>query len=270
MNQQEEAPRGGCIGTGISLFARLCGIITLISIINVAFDLELGLRVYGSRTELPTHWEAVIALGVVTLITWGIAVLVTSQKVGRVFKTYPWLKWATPILITVGLVGGFYALYYNIEYGGPLHYATRANDIDAVKEELADGIEEEDYRYSIGECVKLDRVEILALLAEHPFNEKYLKEDFSYAMDIGSMELLLIFIDAGVGYEGEEGDYLAQFLAISELSNEEKETVGFKLLVAGANPNGLYTGGYRGTDLTALEQAREQGLTNLVAAMEMN
>ena len=105
-------------------------------------------------------------------------------------------------------------------------------------------------------------------MLEHPNAAENMQGDFSYALQVGSMEVLIIFIDAGVGSEGEDGDFLAEFLAVSELSKKEKEKVGLKLFETGANPDGLYTGGYRRTDLTALEQAREQGLTKLVTAME--
>ncbi|MFT5823500.1 MAG: hypothetical protein ACI8ZM_004762 [Crocinitomix sp.] len=266
--QEQEAPRGGCISTGLLMFAGICGLITVVSVFNVAFDLEWAVGVSGSFADLPTEWMSVIALALVSLITWGISAIMTSRWVGKQFKTHPWLKWATPIVITLAFVIGFYALYYSIEYAGPLHYAARANDIETVKEELQEGVDEDDFHRSVWECIKLDHAEILKLLLEHPNAEKDMKWDFSYALDIGSMDVLILFIDAGVGSEGEDGDFLAQFLAQSELSKEEKEKVGLKLFEAGANPDGLYTGGYMGTELTALEQAREQGLTKLVTAME--
>lgn len=268
--QQQQAPKGGCISTGLRMFGVLCGIITIISAINAAFDLELVLRVYGSRTALPTDWMAVIALAVVSAITLAISAIMTSVWVKKQFKVYPWLKWATPIVITLLLVFGFYAVYYNIEYAGPLHYAARSNDIETVKEELQEDVDDRDYRYAVDECIELDHTEILTLLLQHPKAEEHIKGDFIYALETGSLDVLMIFIDAGVGSTGESGDFLAQFLAVSSLSKTEKETVGLKLLEAGANPDGVYTGGYYGTDLTALEQAKEQGLTKLVTAMEMH
>jgi len=269
MTEQQQTPKGGCISTGLQLFGGLCGLITIVSVFNVAFDLELGLRVYGSSTELPTEWMAVIALAVVSVITLGISAIMTSMWVRQQFQTYTWLKWATPIVITLVLAFGFYAAYYNIEYAGPLHYAARSNDIEAVKEELQEGVDDKDYRYAVDECIELDHLEILKLLLEHPNAEENMKGDFVYALEMGSMEVLTVFIDAGVGPEGHSGDFLAQFLAVSELSKAEKEKVGLLLFSAGANPDGLYNGGYKGTELTALEQAREQGLTKLVTVMEM-
>ncbi len=268
MTEQEEEPKGGCISGGLNLFGGLCGLITVVSVFNVAFDLDLAIRVYGSSTELPTEWMAVIALAVISAITLGISAIMTNRWIRKKFQTYPWLKWAAPIVITLALVFGFYAVYYNIEYAGPLHYASRSNDIEAVKEELKEGVEERDFDRSVWECIKLDHVEILSLLLEHPNAEENMKGDFSYALDIGSKDVLILFIDAGVGAEGEEGEFLAQFLAVSELSKEEKEIVGLKFFETGSNPDGVYTGGYMGTELTAIEQAREQGLTKLVAAVE--
>ena len=51
------------------------------------------------------------------------------------------------MVVTLVLVFGFYAVYYNIEYAGPLHYASRSNDIETVKEELQEDIDSitEDY-----------------------------------------------------------------------------------------------------------------------------
>lgn len=268
MTEQEQAPKGGCISTGLMMFGGLCGIITLISVINVAFDLDLSIKVYGSRTELPTEWMSVIALAIVSAIALGIYAIMTNRWVRKKFQAHPWLKWVTPILITSALVIGFYAVYYNIEYAGPLHYAARDNDIETIKEELEEDIDDKDYRYAVDECIELDHLEILKLLLEHPYPEKNMKGDFVYALEMGSMDVITVFIDAGVGTEGEYGDFLAHFLAVSELSKEEKETVGLKLFETGASPDGLYTGGYKGTELTALEQAKEQGLTKLVTAME--
>ncbi len=268
MTEQQQAPKGGCIPTGLKMFGSMCGLITITSVFNVVFDLELGIEAYGSSTELPTEWMGVIALGVVSVITLGIYAIMTSMWVRRKFQTHPWLKWATPVTITLVLVLGFYAVYYSIEYAGPLHYASRSNDIETVMEELKDGVKEEDYHRSVWECIELDHVEILKLLLEHPNAAKNMQEYFSYALQAGSMKVLILFIDTGVGSEGEDGDFLAEFLAVSELSKKEKGKVGLKLFERGAKPDGLYTGGYRGTDLTALEQAREQGLTKLVTAME--
>jgi len=90
------------------------------------------------------------------------------------------------------------------------------------------------------------------------------------ALESGSADIIITYIDAGVGSEGEYGDFLAEFLAVTDLQTEDKEKVGLKLFEAGANPNGLYTGGYRATDYTAMEQARAQGLTELVAAMKLD
>ncbi|MCB9197674.1 MAG: hypothetical protein H6600_04390 [Flavobacteriales bacterium] len=268
MKEQEEKSKVGCIAGGLQLFGLIGGIITIFSVINVAFDLKWGLRVYGARTELPTDWFTVIAIAIICAIAYGISALMTSAGVRNLFQKRPWLKWVTPIVIVLALSFGFYAVYYNIEYAGPLHYASRSNDIDAVKEELKNGVDEYDYHRSVYECIKLDHLEILALLLEQPNAKETINDDFISALEFGSMDVLIVFIEAGVGPKGESGDFLAQFLAVSQLPNDEKEIVGLKLLQAGADPNGVYTGGYYGTDLTAYEQAKELGLEKLVTAME--
>jgi hypothetical protein len=267
MTNQQDEPKGGCIAGGLMLFAIIGGIITLISAINVAFDLEWSLRVYGTRTKLPTDWFTVIAVAIICALAWGVSAIMTSEKVRNQFQKHRWLKWLTPIVITLVIVFGFYSVYYSMEYSGPMHYASRSNDIETVKEELKKDIDDSDYLSSVYECMELDHVEILALLLAHPHAEETKKGNFNYALEAGSMDVLLTFIDADVGYEGESGDFLAQLLAVSELSKEEKEIVGMKLLDAGANPDGVYTGGFKGTELTALDQAKEQGLTKLVNAM---
>lgn len=268
MTEQEEAPRGGCIATGIKMFAGLCGMVTVASIVNVAFDLDLALEFSGQETALPTDWMAVIALAIVSLLAYGIGWLMTSSWVGSKFKTYPWLKWLTPVLITLLLSIGFYAAYYNIEYAGPMHYASRANDIEAVEEELQGDFDEYDFDRSVRECITLDHVEILELLLNHPHGQETLDENIVFSLEMGSKDVIITFIDAGVGNEGEYGEFLAEFLAVSDLSNNEKIEVGLRFLENGADPKGVYTGGYMGTDLTAIEQAEEQGLLKLVKAME--
>jgi hypothetical protein len=269
MTEAQEESKGGCISGGLQLFGVIGGIITIISAINVAFDLRWSLKVYGSTTELPTDWFAVIAIAIICAIALGISAIMTSTRVRKLFQKHRWLKWTTPIVITLVLVVGFYSVYYNIEYAGPLHYATRSNDIETVNELLLAGVDDEDYEESVYECVELDHLEILKILLEHPNAQENIKDNFVLAIEMrGSMDVLIIFIDAGVGPEGKYGDFLAEFLAVSDMSKEEKEKVGIKLFEAGANPNGLYTGGYMGTELTALEQAKAQGLTKLVTAME--
>ena len=69
----------------------------------------------------------------------------SSTKVANLFQKHRWLKWASPIIITFVLVFGFYAVYYSIEYAGPLHYATRSNDIETVNELLQNGVDDDDY-----------------------------------------------------------------------------------------------------------------------------
>jgi hypothetical protein len=267
--QEEEAPRGGCISTGLKMFGSLCGLITILSVFNVLFDLELGIGTRGSSSAaLPTEWMSVIALAIVSLITLGIAAIMTSKRVGRLFQSHPWLKWATPIVITLSLVFGFYAVYYSIEYAGPLHYASRSNDIETVNELLQEGVDDDDYDRAVRECVKLDHIEILEILLADPEAEGTIKDNFLGALEMGSMDVIITFIDAGVGSEGEYGDFLAEFLAVADMGIKEKEKVGLRFLEAGANPDGIYTGGYKGTELTALQQARDQGLTKLVNAME--
>ena len=103
----------------------------------------------------------------------------------------------------------------------------------------------------------------------HPNAQENIKDDFIYALEIGSMDVILTFIEAGVGSEGKYGDFLAHFLAVSELPKDEKEQVGLKLLETGASPEGVYTGGYMGIELTALEQAKKQGLTKLANTLEL-
>ena len=269
MTEHEKAPKGGCLATGLGLFGSMCAPLTLVSAVNVAFDLDLEIRVYGTNAQLPTDWMAVIALAVISAITIGIAALITSAKVKQKYQTYPWLKWATPLVIILGLTFGFYATYYTIEYAGPLHYATRSNDIETVKKELKKGVEDNDFRYSIDECIKLSHVDILKILLAHPNAQENIKDDFIYALEIGSMDVILTFIEAGVGSEGKYGDFLAHFLAVSELPKDEKEQVGLKLLETGASPEGVYTGGYMGIELTALEQAKKQGLTKLANTLEL-
>lgn len=266
--QLEEAPKGGCISGGLNLFGTIGGLITIASVINVVFDLDLSLRVYGSTTELPSDWFSVIAIAIICAIALGISAIMTSTRVRKLFEARPWLKWTTPIVITLAFVFGFYAVYYSIEYAGPLHYATRSNDIETVNELLQKGVDDKDYDEAVYECVELDHIEVLKILLEHPKAEETIKDNFVLAIEMGSMDILITFIDAGVGSEGKYGDFLAEFLAVSDLSKAEKEKVGLKLFEAGANPDGLYTGGYWGTELTALEQAKEQELTKLVTAME--
>lgn len=268
MTEQQENPKGGCISTGLLLFAYIGGIITIVSVINVAFDLEWGLRVYGARTELPTDWFTVIFIAIVCAIAWGISAIMTSRKVRNQFQKHPWLKWLTPMVITLAVTMGFYAVYYSIEYAGPLHYAARSNDIETVNELLQGGVDADDYDEAVYECAELDHPEILKMLLEDPKAKETIKHNFVLAINIGSKDVLITFIEAGVGSEGENGDFLAEFLAVSQLSQKDKELVGMKFLEAGANPNGVYTAGYNGTDLTALEQAKAQGLTKLVSAME--
>ena len=268
-DQVEQEPRGGCIATGIRMFAGLAGLITLASVVNVMFDLELELEVSGTSTALPTDWMAVIALGVVSGIAFGISWLMTSQWVGQKFKERPWLRWITPILIVALLSIGFYATYYNIEYAGPLHYASRANDIETIREELQEDYDEYDLHRAVWEAIELDHVEILILLLAEPSAKAEMKDDIGYALDIGSKEVIIAFIDAGVETTGEDGEFLAEFLATSDLSDSDKEEVGIRFLEAGADPYGYYTGGYQRTDLSAVEQAEEQGLTRLVKMMEM-
>jgi hypothetical protein len=240
------------------------------SAINVAFDLDLNLRVYGARTELPTDWFTVIAVAIICLIAWGISAIMSSRKVGNLFQKHSWLKWATPIVITLVVVLGFYATYYSIEYAGPLHYATRSNNVETVNELLEEGVDIDDYDEAVYECVELDHVEVLKILLKDPKAVGTINKNFILAIESGSRDILITFIDAGVGSEGEYGDFLAEFLAVSHISKEDRVKVGLKLFEAGASPDGIYTGGYRGTDLTALEQAKEQGLSKLVEAMENN
>ncbi|GEM_PF-6373873 len=266
--EQEKAPEGGCFSTGLLLFSGIGGIITLVSAVNVALDLDLSLRVYGSTTELPTDWFAVIALAIVCGIAFGIYTLMTSLKVRKQFRARPWLKWATPLAILLVLSSGFYAVYYNIEYAGPLHYAARSNDLETINELLQEEVDDDDYDEAVYECVELDHVKVLKALLEHPVAKESLEENYTMGLNIASMGALLAFADAGLGSEGKYGDVLAEFLAVSDLSIPEKEKVGLKLLEVGASPDGLYTGGYKSTELTALEQARQQGLRKLVDAME--
>jgi len=142
-----------------------------------------------------TDWFTVIALAIICALAWGVSAIMTSARVRKQFQTRPWLKWATPIVITLVLVFGFYAVYYSIEYAGPLHYAARANDIETVKEELENGVSDDDFDEALYECAELDHVEVLKILLKDPKAKENLNYNFILDIKISSTYIKLEFIE---------------------------------------------------------------------------
>ena len=55
MNQEElDESKGGCLPMGVKMFAGLCSLLAVVSVFNIAFDLDLEISVSRTGTPLPT------------------------------------------------------------------------------------------------------------------------------------------------------------------------------------------------------------------------
>src|SRR5688572_12433786 len=71
---QDKQAEGGVLGILGLLIGGGCLLIAGVSVINVAFDLDLALSVHGTSTALPTSYEEVIGLAACGLLVVGLTV----------------------------------------------------------------------------------------------------------------------------------------------------------------------------------------------------
>ncbi|MFY0539593.1 hypothetical protein [Nannocystis pusilla] len=138
-----DAQETGTLGMLALLIGGGCLLVALLSAVNVAFELELALQVYGSQTELPRSWDGVVGLAAVGALLIGLTSF--GGLVRRKFaaaKGRPLVR--VGILVGAGLLlaGAFRGLQVAAlvhTYGSMLAYYATDGDLDDVRAELAKG-----------------------------------------------------------------------------------------------------------------------------------
>lgn len=162
-------------GPGIlALFGVLIGagclLVGAISVPNTLFDLDLALRVGGSRTALPDSWDAVaglVAVGValIVLSLFGSWVIGRFQAAaGRPLLRVGIVVSAVTLLLVVGR--GVQVLALTQTYGSMLAYYATYEDVSALQAELVDAPDRDDLDQAVDRAAQYDNEAALALLLD--------------------------------------------------------------------------------------------------------
>ena len=79
-NKQKQEEEIGLIPVMLFLISLLGGFITILSAINIVFDLESSFTYRGASSELPNDWDAIILMGIFFPTTFVIYKLLTRSK----------------------------------------------------------------------------------------------------------------------------------------------------------------------------------------------
>ena len=79
-NNQEQEEDIGLFPVMLFLFSLIGGFVTILSAINIVFDLESSFTSRGTSSELPNDWDVVLLMGILFSITFVIYKLITRSK----------------------------------------------------------------------------------------------------------------------------------------------------------------------------------------------
>src|SRR5688572_23419432 len=102
------------LGTIFLGIAALGALVVLLSAVGIIFDIEMTFGTHGAQSDLPTHWDEVIALAIVLALFGALGGVLSSERIARAYRENALLKWGTILLIPALLaVGGWQMRYLN-------------------------------------------------------------------------------------------------------------------------------------------------------------
>ncbi|MBZ5712910.1 hypothetical protein [Nannocystis pusilla] len=158
----------GTLGLLALLIGGGCLLVALVSVFNVAFELELALKVSGTETELPRHWDEVVGLAAAGALIVGLALF--GGLVRRRFaaaKGRPLVRGGILVGAALSLAAAFRGLQIvalTHTYGSMLAYYATDGDLDDVRAELAKGPDRSALDQAVGRAAQYDNAGALALL----------------------------------------------------------------------------------------------------------
>lgn len=259
---------GVCMLIGLA-----CLGVTALSVLNVAFDLNLAIGSHGSTTALPNNWEEVAGLGAASVfiiaLSWYGSFVVARFKdaKGRPLVRALIIVGALALLTILGR--GVQILALTSTYGSMLaYYCTDAGSIEDVKGEL-EGATPEALDRCLSRSAQWDRHDLLETVIGAGAN--FQDETSEYRSCVLSSEVSLAYIEKAIEL-GATPDTCAKSEALIQeklrwkeaADDEELAKLVEMLLKAGWSPDA------RGEpeEKSALELAQEAGMKKTVALLQ--
>ncbi len=265
--------KGGCLyllfGTIPMMMGVLLAIVGVLSVLNVAFGWELMLKLYGSRTELPTDMVGAIALLALAVFFYGFGKLATSQKLKAAIQRKK--------ILLVPLIGGIALVLYLLAqvvmifgYGGIAEWGVATNNFWAVSV----GESQDSKDYLLWRAVVYENVDAAEYLVEQGANPKLLVHGNETLLNVaawdGNVELFEYLLAQGAdpSIPDEYGNtplvLVLGYLPELGRSNPDDILTVVKLLVT----HGAPLDALNEDDMTALELAEKHELTAVVAYLK--
>lgn len=163
-----EHREGGIFGILCLAIGGGCLVVAAISVINVVWDLDLALSVYGTETALPDSWDGAAGLAAAGVLIVGLTMF--GGFVRRKFaaaRGRPLVR-ALILAAAVGLLAlvfrGLQVLALTHTYGSMLAYYATDGDLEDVKAELARGPDTAALDAAVSRAAQYDNEAALALL----------------------------------------------------------------------------------------------------------
>ncbi len=250
-----------------------CMLMSVAGLINTIFDLELSLRVYGSRTELPDNYETCAGLAAFGILLIGLSFF--GSFVMRKFKEAKG-KPLVRIAIVVGAVvllvvagRGLQVAALVNTYGSMLAYYSTDGDLEDVKAELAKDPSREDLDQAVGRAAQYDNVGALKLLLEHgaDLRDSTSGEYKRCALSSVGPEFVKVALDHGVTPETCPDPKEVVWDAVrSHQDDDEKAAQVVTMLIEAGWPK--VTSPEFAKDETPLDFAQERGMKKTAKAIE--
>lgn len=232
----------------------LGALVTFLSVINVAFDLDLSFGTRGATSPLPKHWDEVAGIGIASVLFAALGGVLSSEAVARIYRERRLVKYGTVLLLPVLATVGFFQLRY-LNHGGKLQWAAAEGRIDVLEPMLAaERPEPETLAEAWFKAVHYRQVESARVLAKAGVELDGRCEPLRTAV-MRKAELAQIVMDAGADPKKCSEDLI--YLALIGGAEDREEAV--RLLVdRGVSPGQ--------EALAALERSADSQLSELVRA----
>lgn len=270
MNEKKKSEMGILALLGV-LIGGGCLVIAALGVINTAFDLDLALRVSGSRMALPDSYDVVGGVAAVGVLLIGLSLFGSlvarkfAEAKGKPLVRLGILAGAIALLVVVGR--GLQVLALVSTYGSMLAYYATDGDLEDVKAELAKGPSREALDAAVSRAAQYDNEAALALLLEAgaDLRDETSPEEFRRCALLGkSPEFIQTALDHGVKADACPRGETAIWEAVRH-GSEDAEVARSVTLLLGAGWSAAATPEYDKT--TALEIAREKKWTQTLAAL---